>query len=1241
MEGYPAGSLDHNAPLLIASGLTPPANTTALGDPRLEENAILVRSDLPSVDGDEATMLLQYLKNCDASDLAWNGRHARRHRFRIRTTGRTFLLPPRRARTPEGFSINVNSIPQTPPVLHSPFSPLSPISHLYPDGLIDARWLQKHQDLIPSVYICFYSLINDPALIKLYDSKMKSDITSIKNVLSQSGYKTRLAVVIVGGESSTFGYERIQERLEVIRRGTGLDHKTFLYIPPQESEDQLVAAMDAILASLFTQSMDYYRDMGRHAKKKRSRGITPQPSVPPTSGTSRTLSVQAWNVRYDIKTAVFSEYRQDMDAALRLYDNAYETLFGSDVWQIIPSWSPRWNEARLLADILALRILRCLQWLGHWSGSVRRWKQHRDRISDFVDRRGQGTENYGWEAWQARWATMMAELIDKVDIIELSPESFKLYLEPEKALASERLQPWDLLHHPGYWHQLASRHLIARRRFARRIPENDRKPPETSPSTRMASNTYAYDTYMCPEPHEEADADHSSLILNALACARTEFQLRQQRRLSAEIALDCANEYMNGGNFRQALKLLQPLRNDMTFRSESWWDISERLNWMLRSAAKKARLPDLVVAIDWELLNRSLDFTRNKDWEYDISKSLNHVSLDSKPHVALTDEQVIPFVSVSFAFKSDVGKAGQACPAQLVFTSNAFPGSAPVVLQGVEIRFEGSIKPLNITHKETGATIEERNNVAFSATNLIEDESLVASSEDEEDAITSLTGADDLTLNPGQTRVFEMAVQLREPGEAAATLLKMVYDTDTFSLDYSIQFRDTSTADVWYTPSGMQKRLSRTRPHLINIQPRPPKMDVKLVNNKNQYYTDERIILDIELNNAEDADAITKLDVQVWGEEVPEVVLKMGDREKTCVPVGEDDKTIGATIPVGTLEKSTVTQAQIILGPAEMPVEYSLSIKAHYHLVTDPATPIVQDDGYRLIIINPFEANYELLPRLHPDPWPSLFDPSSLANTADEGRAAPCGLAQKWLLATRYASFATEELQLLDLDISILKTHGSVQCNISKYDNIPEGGKTVSPRTMETADFDVESRRMSLDDPPGQSSMEITFLLKWRRVDSSPDTVNITSLPAPRLFVSGSEPRVVATAEYKPVDPDSVMFLNVVIENPSHHFLTFSVTMDPSDRFAFSGPKTCSLNLLPSSRRVVRYRVLPFVRGAWIRLGLTVKDKYFQKVLRILPTEGMNVDKEGVLVWVPEETTTADDDEKREEKNEDDEDDGK
>lgn len=483
---------------------------------------------------------------------------------------------------------------------------MSPASSLYPDGLIDTEWIKKHQELVPSILLCFYTISTDPTTTTLQDNKLKNDIGVLRGALASSGYKTKLCVALLSDADSTPATlsSGLQERLENIRRGAGMDPKSLFYIPPQESPDELRGVANNILAALYGTAVEYYRDLGRHARKKRSRGIAPQPTVPPTSGTSRTLSLPDWNFRYDLKASVLAEFRQEYDAAMKAYEQAYEVLLGQDVFDVIPSWSPRWNEARLLADMIAIRLLRLHFWMGQTSLAVRRWQGHRDRIAGFVDR-AKGIENYGWYAWESRWAVVMADLMDKVGIKGLEPTTGTLFLPPEKAVLGDRLQPWELLHHKGYWYRIAARHLVARRDLAHEIPDEDRVPPEKG-----TNKTYNYDTYLCPEPHDERPLDgegvnHAQLIVDYLILARTQYQSRHQMRMAAELSLECAKEMANMESWQEMLSILRPLWEDMTFRAEGWPDIAEDLCWLLRRAALEEGRGDIVIAVDWELLNRS------------------------------------------------------------------------------------------------------------------------------------------------------------------------------------------------------------------------------------------------------------------------------------------------------------------------------------------------------------------------------------------------------------------------------------------------------------------------------------------------------------------------------------------------------------------------------------------------------------------------------------------------------------
>ena len=494
-------------------------------------------------------------------------------------------------------------------------------------------WIIKHQRLLPSAFISFFPFTADPNVSSLHDNQLKNEINRIRKTFANSSYKTRFVVVLMS-ETSILDSADMEDRLAKIRRATGLDPKNSLFfLPPRSSDVEIRAFVDMVLSTLQPLCVEYYRELSKHARRKRNRGAVPPPTAPPTSGSSRILPSQGWNVRYEFKLGVLAEFRQEMDAAARNFDGAYEGLLSPDIFESIASWSPRWNEARLLADVIAIRILRSFLWNGQTTSAVRKWLQHRDRMRDLLDRRGKGSLQYGWKAWESRWATIMAELVQTSGLLALDPPSpsqsgvseISIYLAPEKAVpVGERLFPWELLHHPGYWHVTSARYLFDRRRLAQEMPEEDRTSPGQSPASQVASKSYTYDTYLCPEPHQEfplpgyTGVDHAGLIIDSLKLAAEAFKGRNQRRTVERLSFDVAREELQRGNWAGALKVLRPLWQTMSWRQEGWWGLVEEVCWALRDCAAHMEDAGSVLATEWELLcdgmsNRTLDLVDADD----------------------------------------------------------------------------------------------------------------------------------------------------------------------------------------------------------------------------------------------------------------------------------------------------------------------------------------------------------------------------------------------------------------------------------------------------------------------------------------------------------------------------------------------------------------------------------------------------------------------------------------------------
>lgn len=95
MDDYPAGSLDHNLPLLVVSGLSTVPTKPLLTDPALKEQSVLIRSELPPVDSREAKTILRYIQEADATGLPWNGQEtSKKYKFKIKAVGRVCSVIP-------------------------------------------------------------------------------------------------------------------------------------------------------------------------------------------------------------------------------------------------------------------------------------------------------------------------------------------------------------------------------------------------------------------------------------------------------------------------------------------------------------------------------------------------------------------------------------------------------------------------------------------------------------------------------------------------------------------------------------------------------------------------------------------------------------------------------------------------------------------------------------------------------------------------------------------------------------------------------------------------------------------------------------------------------------------------------------------------------------------------------------------------------------------------------------------
>ncbi|KAL4905705.1 hypothetical protein BDW74DRAFT_177411 [Aspergillus multicolor] len=1257
MDAYPQSYVADNLPFILLCGLEADDARADLeardtNYPLLKENGILIESDFPPLEG----QIAEGIRHVFFSEAApRTSQHDviegnTRVEYRVKSIRRNYRLPPRKANPPPASpttSLTEKQDYGSSIVLHSPISPLTPSSPTFPDCIMTPLWAARHQDLVPAAVINFFPFCLDSNMSSLRDNQLKIEINGLKKEWSSSGYKTRFVVVLVSEEPIGNDMGDFDDRVLGIRRATNLEQKMLFVLPPGVSPEELAEITRSLFSILQPLLMEYYRDLSKHARRKRNRSSIPPPTAPPTSGTSQTLSLQGWNTRYEFKMGVFAEFRQEIDAALKNYESAYETLFGQEVFENIAGWDPKFNDARLLSDALAIRIIRCLLYTGHTTSAVRFWVTHRSRSQDILNRRGKGTRNYGWEAWEARWSSVMAQLIHQVGIPQLIPtgvaqnqfnEHNTIFVPHEKTYPlPNEVTPWEQLHHEGYWLYRSARHTMYRRVLAEQIPAEDRTRPGQSPASQIASKAYLYDTYLAPETHvetagpENGGFDHSTLILDALKAALVEFSKRNQVRMTERLSLEIAEEYMRSGSWLEAYETLYPLWPVLTWRRSGWWHLIDKIAWALRECALRVQDSETILKVDWELLYGA--FPPRPDWHYNIHESLAEFpSGKPKPSVVIKAEDVVPSVIATFNFRKPEGNVGEPLQGQLVLKSCAQKSSAPIRFTEVKIVFEGCLRPIRL--QSDSSTHADASTPSLISSPSLQDPGAISDSsvlQSPTSALAALTGIADLTMGPFQTKVYDLTCIPREAGESRVASVALLVEEEKFDLACAVTDL-TQQETFWWeqTPRGpIRRRAGKGRDvNRCKILPKPPKIRITVPDIKDTYYTNERILLNVVIDNEETEAADVVAEARLFGSQDSSIKMSWLDQEGLDNPSLDSESDTPEELshfvkrPVGVIQSLSRSELPIVLSSSENSCEYELEVSALYNLVSDIHTPIIATARLTISIIRPFEANYEFLPRLDSLRWPDFFAvEDDLGGSQQDPK--PRGLRQKWCLDAKVVSFAREALIIEKMSIAILSINGGALSQIGPEIVVSPEAPEIRPEELRQSSFMLNVQKMILGDRR-PTSLNLALEIQWRRSDteiglySTSNNLTTTKLAVPRFVIPAGEPRVLASAI------PSQMFLGLVhveytLENPSLHFLTFNLTMEASEQFAFSGPKTMVVQLAPVSRHTVRYNLLASKKGLWIQPQLLVVDTYFNKSLRVLPTEDMRSDKKGISIWVDAE----------------------
>ena len=593
-------------------------------------------------------------------------------------------------------------------------------------------------------------------------------------------------------------------------------------------------------------------------------------------------------------------------------------------------------------------------------------------------------------------------------------------------------------------------------------------------------------------------------------------------------------------------------------------------------------------------------------------------------------------VAVTFGFATSQRHVGEKLPSQMIISSRAHKLSAPIVLKHINLIFQGSLRSIRIECDSERIPEYSKDGGPMQLYDVplkppISSDDPLSLSTTFGQSSQSLNGSSNLSFPPGVTKAFSFETMPREPGDIELLSATMYIEGDGFEFEVESNSSDhLHQYAMWMRSSkGFSKKAVNHNSLATKILPRPPKIRIQVDNLRKSYFTDELVEFGVKITSNEEVEANVVLQGHLLGQsqDLPSLQWTLHDEMRNgSEQVIKDERLTQhqgkpSTISLGLLSPREIKSATMSFRGGSEAADYVLKFDVLYHLLTDPETLISNAFETEAVFERPFEASYAVLPRFHPSPWPSYFsadddDGGESLDTSFVAATVARGLRQNWSLTARIASVVTEAINIDDVSLQFLECVNETQCKISQPTGTSQDQIDSTPDNIKRWRFDLELQKPSLDDC---RPAKLNFLLEihWRR-QGTQNAPSVAHIAVPELVIPFGEPRVLASA-HPPQGKSAFTCLQYTIENPSTYALTFNLSMETSDEFAFSGPKATSVQLVPLSRHTIRYHIFPLMRGTWITPLFRVVDPYFSKTLKVQATEGFRSDSEGLHVWVDAE----------------------
>ncbi|RCI01137.1 hypothetical protein CU098_002795 [Rhizopus stolonifer] len=1121
---YPPEYLVHPVPVLAVYGLTDDAvvagDTSKLS---LVSTLVSVLTNKTEYTLYEASRYLTYPQTSPP--------------FRVMTVSKEYTLPQKQT-----------SLPNVPPP-HSPLSPLSTDSPLYPDGIMTPLWIKKHTYL-PSVVVGCYELYVDSRslretgplasqvlidpLEREHDAQLATEINTRRKYFQDKGIK--FAAVIMLKQRSLD--PSVEERLSSIRKQCGLDAKSSFFTVTPGTLTEIQEFVNMLYRALYEPALQFYNNRLKKIRKKKSK--LPSPTLPRLDvSSSEPLSVPGWMLRYELKIAFFQETRQDMEGALKSYEVAYSML--SDM--LAPTMGhtgltihgKRWKEARQLIDCINIKLCRLQLYMHEPTAALSQLNGHLHMFQSHSSIWGMGEHTFEYWAWLSKQYRIFADVIDTAVHagykIPLPTAYLSASATPTSPLnhGQSGCNPGAILQHPGFYYHLAAMCCAERRR---RYLEKERADP-----TNAALQT-------------EKAVDHSSLTIELLTKSYEQFKRYRNSRMTLYLAAEIAGTYYETGKFEMAIKFFE--RIGKTYRKEKWHMVlTSILRWSLRCAKELSSWSRAIECLV-ELMSDDLPMAENKrnDIQKELMDMLGSDKTQEYTHLVIQMDQINAFVACQVQIKQQTNFVGTPIEYQVVLKTDKTSPPAPFRFQAVRVVFNDP--EYNLIIQDMG--IEEGLPKSVELNDVTKTTKMT---EEGEYKGWSTTKAD-LRVYQGQIKAFQGSLIPQACGELKIVhiCLDMISPQWHIELDYpldKLNEEQPSYRRKWLEGLSNEKpsyKILTGRGCLstVMVMQKPPSIDLKF-EHAAPALLDELFKLNVTITSSEEEPIQAILIADIKNSEGPVaqdyVTFTMQDSEERETTIGliEPHTSVSKTV---YLHGSQVTGARLI----HMTVKYTMAGRENNSQMVE------KSESLRIPFIAPFDANFELCAQ---------------NNMPQEAISPNMSSTERWLLVASIRCFSTWDL---DIKQSFSDPYTSLELisRMEDFDNQTwKTGHVYNANYLfQSSTLDITEQSFSI--PTGK------IMIEWKRSEDQQSNYYKTWVQLPNLPVQQHNLTVMADipSEIYLGEPFTLTYM---IHNPTLQLADYTASMELSEAFVFSGYKQCKGRVLPLSKTSYHYTCYPLLAG--------------------------------------------------------------